>query len=475
MKKGPPCRCCLCPDNIAWRHNHEYSFTRAYRRYVYASASIAFGHEDFLHGPPFLALTRLGAGSRQTTTGRWSVQFLVYQAMLMAYDSSATLQDRFTHARQVLIEMFPSRRRPGRTYQGFIKALKQLPVAAVDRVNEHLQECHKRVAGKHWQLSGWIPFACDGSRVEVPRTQANEAAFGCAGRKKTGPQLALTVLYHMGTGLPWAWRTGPGTDAERGHLRSMLSTLPPGALLVADAGFTGYDLLRTLLKQGLSFLIRVGANVTLLKDLGLEVAVDGDTVWLWPQNKRDEQPLKLRLIRLKRDSGSPDEMCLLTNVFDRERLSDETAAALYKMRWGVEVFFRSFKQTLQQRKMRSRSPEAAMLELHWALVALLLLGLMSVEPLMAEGHDPLRLSVATALRVVRHSMQTPRAWRIRGDLRMLLGKKALKDGYRRRGSKKARDWPHKKRESPPGVPKIRKATNAESIKAKRIYETKRAA
>ena len=172
-----------------------------------------------------------------------------------------------------------------------------------------------------------------------------------AGRKKTGPQLALTVLYHMGTGLPWAWRTGPGTDAERAHLRSMLATLPSGSLLVADAGFTGYDLLRTLLEQ---------------------------------------------------------------------------------------------------------------------------MGLMSVEPLVAEGHDPLQLSVATALRVVRHSMRTPRPWRCRGDLRMLLGK-ALKDGYCRRGSKKARDWPHKKRESPPGVPKIRKATNAESTRAQRIYETKQAA
>jgi len=454
-------------------HN-EYSYTRAYRRYVYASASIAFGHEGFPHGPLFSTLTRLDAGLRQTAAVRWSVQFLVYQAVLMAYDSSATLQDRFTHARQALVEMFPSRRRPGRTYQGFIKALKQLPLALVDRLGEHLRKRHKHVAGRHWQLLGWIPFACDGSRVEVPRTQANEAAFGCAGRKKTGPQLALTALYHMGTGLPWAWRTGPGTDAERGHLRSMLATLPLGALLVADAGFTGYDLLRTLSEQGLSFLIRVGANVTLLKDLGLEVTVDGDTVWLWPQNKRDEQPLKLRLIRLKRGSGSPGEMCLLTNVFDRERLSDETAAGFYQMRWGVEVFFRSFKQTLQQRKMRSQAPEAAMLELHWALVALLLLGLMSVESLVAEGHDPLQLSVATALRVVRQSMRTPRTWRCRGDLRMLLAQ-ALKDGYRRRSSKKARDWPHKKRESPPGVPKIRKATRNERSSAQRIYETKRAA
>lgn len=157
----------------------------------------------------------------------------------------------------------------------------------------------------------------------------------------------------------------------------------------------------------------------------------------------------------------------MTNVFDQERLSDQTAAAFYRMRWGVEVFFRSFKQTLQQRKMRSAAPEPALLELHWALVALLLLGLMSVETLVTDGHNPLQLSVALALRVVRLSMRTPRTWRRRGDLRVLLAK-AVKDGYRRRGPKKARDWPHKKRESPPGVPKIRKATRNERSRAQRI-------
>ena len=114
-------------------HN-EYSHTRAYRRYVYASAGIAFSHEGFPHGPLFSTLTRLNAGLRQAAPVRWSVPFLVCQAVPMAYDSSATLQDRVTQVRQTLIEMFPSRRRPGRTYQGFIKALKQLPSTLVDRL-----------------------------------------------------------------------------------------------------------------------------------------------------------------------------------------------------------------------------------------------------------------------------------------------------------------------------------------------------
>ena len=135
----------------------------------------------------------------------------------------------------------------------------------------------------------------------------------------------------------------------------------------------------------------------------------------------------------------------------------------------VEVFYRSFKQTLGHRKLRSRSPELAKEELHWALTALLLLGLMGVDALASKGDAASCLSVATTLRTVRKSMRTNRRWRFRGDIRILLVN-AVKDKYKRRGSKKARDWPHKKKESPSGSPKIRPAKPNEIACAKRSYK-----
>lgn len=441
---------------------HEDSQARACWKYVNISASPAIGHENLPHGPLFCMLSEREDLPR---VRRWTTPFVIYQSMLMAFEASSTLKDRFANARQALIEMFPGRRRPGRTYQGFAKALRSLPASASAALGAHLRDCHRRVAGEFWQRFGWTVLACDGTRVEAPRTRANEAAFGCAGRNKTGPQLALTTLYHMNTGLPWTWRIGAGTEAERVQLWDMLDEVPAGALLVADAGFTGFDLMRRLTEQGLFFLIRVGANVTLLEQLGLEMETDGRTVWLWPTKQRDRPPLKLRLIHVRTAS---DDVYLVTNVFDHERLSDEQAAVLYRMRWGVELFYRDFKQTLGRRKLRSASPALARLELHMAMCGMLLLGLMSVQAMIAAGRDPLSLSVGMALRIVRQAMRTPRAWRHRGDLRMSLSA-AVKDGYRRHAAKKARDWPHKKTESPPGAPKIRIAAEHERITAQRIY------
>jgi len=100
---------------------------------------------------------------------------------------------------------------------------------------------------------------------------------------------------------------------------------------------------------------------------------------------------------------------------------------------------------------------------------MLLLGLMSVDALVSRGCDPLSLSVAGALRQVRFAMRTPGRWRHRGDLREVLAQ-AVKDPYKRRGPKKARDWPYKKKEAPPGAPKIRPAKLNEIACAKRSYK-----
>lgn len=433
-------------------------------RCAYISASITSGYEGFSHSPLF--------SSQKQRKRRWTLQNTIIQAILMAYEQSASLKDRFEYARGCLIEMFPSRARPGKTYQGLVKAIRKIPAQIREQLQLHLCRQHQQVAGSSWKLFGWIPFAADGSRVETPRTKANQQALGCAGKKKTGPQLLLTTLYHMGSGLPWRWCIGRGIDQERNHLRSMLKFLPKESLLVADAGFNGYELFKEILGHDLSFLIRVGANVTLLTDLGLDFDRKGKTVWLWPGNKRDQQPLRLRLIRLKvkaKRSRKQEDVYLLTNVFDTERMSDETAGILYKMRWGVEVFYRSFKQTLGHRKLHSRSPELAKEELHWALTALLLLGLMGVDALASKGDAASCLSVARTLRTVRESMRTNRRWRFRGDIRILLVN-AVKDKYKRRGSKKARDWAHKKKESPAGSPKIRPATPNEIACATRSYK-----
>jgi hypothetical protein len=165
---------------------------------------------------------------------------------------------------------------------------------------------------------------------------------------------------------------------------------------------------------------------------------------------------------------------LVTTVLDEKLYPAKELATLYGQRWRIEVFYRSLKQTLQKQRMLSRTPEAAKCELAWALFGLWLLGLMTVDPILARGGDPLGWSAAKARKRVRRSMRRAltRRHRDRDMVRDLAW--ATQVGYARRGSKKARDWPHKKKQKPPGEPKIQSA-NAEQLRAAKRIKAKQAA
>ena len=105
----------------------------------------------------------------------------------------------------------------------------------------------------HWLSDGWLVFGVDGSKFNCPRTVANEQAFGVSGKNNSGPQQLLTCLFHAATGMLWGWtRDGVNGAGERNQFRRLLPLLPPEALLLADAGFCGYGLLKALKRSGQS-------------------------------------------------------------------------------------------------------------------------------------------------------------------------------------------------------------------------------
>jgi len=396
---------------------------------------------------------------------RWTDRLLVVLALVMAWQTASSLKDAFESGWEVVTRMYPTRRRGGHTYEGFIKTLASRSGRLLPLVAGALRQAVARVAGRDWTIGGWVVMGVDGSRINCPRTAANEAAFGCAGKHRTTPQQFVTAVLHVGTGLLWDWRRGGGKEAERNHLREMLAGLPPGALLLADAGFTGYELLKDLMAGGRSFIIRAGGNVRLLKKLGFAVREGEGVVCLWPQDHRREAPLVLRLAVVH---DGRKAVYLLTNVLEEDRLTDAEIGAMYRRRWGLEVFYRSLKRTLEKHTLRSQSPVKAAVELDWSLAGLWLLGLMTVERRVRRGGGAKDWSVAEALRVVRRVMSG------RGGRQAARGLhglgQAAKDAYVRRHPKAARNWPNKKTESPPKPPVIRTATAAERLKAKRFRD-----
>ena len=185
-----------------------------------------------------------------------------------------------------------------------------------------------------------------------------------------------------------------------------------------------------------------------------------------------QPPLVLRLITLI--DGRNRRIDLLTNVLDEKVLPDATALTLYQRRWGVEVIYRSLKQTMGKRKLRCDAPANAVVELQWSVMGLWLLGLMSVSRIVERGERPGNWSVAASLRVVRRVMDgmLRRGLRLAQSLSEALGE-AVKDDYLRTGSKQSRHWPDKKKESPPGPPRARMADESQIQLAAELKEKRR--
>ena len=404
----------------------------------------------------------------------WTPWQLVAATLLWAWADETTLGERFATARSIVQKHWPGQGELASSYQAWMKMLLRWSATLLPLVCRRLQG-RMRSRFAQGRIAGWNVFGVDGSRFGLPRTASNQHGYCPASwrgrrrrrrhtssrrgrrgqarqRKAATPQLWSTTLWHAGLGLPWDWRTGPADSSERAHWRAMLPGLPPGCLLTADAGFVGYEHWQAVCAGGQHFVIRVGRNVRLLKELGYARA-RRDLVYLWPDAVAAQQqpPLVLRLVVLH---NGRHPIYLVSDLLDRHVLSDAAVAEIYRRRWGVEVYYRSFKQTFGRRQLRSHKASHAQLEFDWSTVGLWAACLYAQH---AGQLPPQRLSVAGVLRAFRQVLHHSRPLTHGNvDLCRRLAE-ALLDPYRRR-DKASRKYPCKKREKPPGSPRLLTAT-----------------
>jgi hypothetical protein len=399
----------------------------------------------------------------------WTPKSLILLSICLGWSSRRQLTLRFAEARETVAALYPQEGPLPVSYQGFFK---QLGCANVALLRSAVAQLRKRAPAhlrSQWSRHNWVPFAVDGSRIEAPRTAANEEAMGCAGRSGTGPQMWVTLITHLPSGLPWNWRQGPGTSSERHHLLEMIADLPKNALAVGDAGFVSYEGMSAMDQTGRRFLIRCGGNITLRVDgqpvrKKLQPNRHGTRVYLWPDQayRKKLPPLVLRLIVLKRKH---QRVYLLTNVRAATELPKWMASEFYQARWGIEVTYRSLKQTMDRRRLLSKSPANAQMELAANLLALFVLVLHGI---MALGIRCVRMSLARILPTVQRAMEAVR-WHDDWYAFSNLLRNAVKDEYHRRlSSKQARHWPHKKKDKPPSPPKLRTLRSAERQRMREI-------
>jgi len=391
---------------------------------------------------------------------------LLYILLLTTYCCGDSLPEKFEAARGFYVVCCPKRKRPGVSFAGFEKAVAKLPMPVLRALAAAIRGRMEAIFADRWKVGSFIPFGCDGTRQACPRTEELERRLGTFGKEGSSPMIWNTSIVQLTLGFPYCWRLGKGGKAsERSHLLFMLRWLPAAALIVADAGYVGYEVVATMILRNVSFLIRMSSMATFYSETNepLDEFREG-IVYYWPKTQENEgkPPLRGRLMRIHSSRHKMD-VWLFTNVEDPKQLSWEMAATCYRWRWENEGFFRTYKRTLKKVVLMSRTIRLVHREAEASMIATQLLlcqGALAM-PAPAKGGLPVMCSPRGILLEARRDISArkeptePFSERIR---------RAQRDRRDRRSAKQKREWPRRKAHTPPHPPILLSLTEAQKIK-----------
>jgi len=422
--------------------------------------------------------------TRRQRSPRWATQPLVLVLLLMTWSSGDSEAERFEIAKAYCQTAWLAKRRGcGKTVEGFQTALKRLPMVVLRTVAAAILPVLVRRLGALWLFKGFVPIGCDGSRVTCPRATELEKGLGVAGKGKSAPSLWVTALVHLRWGLPLAWRFGKSDASERFHLLQLLKVLPRHALVVADAGYVGFQLARRMVQADVKFLLRMCSNATLYQDGGVRLqAYREGVVYYWPSQedvKAGQLPVRLRLIRI-RAKRRKNDVWLLTNVMESSRLPLALAGQFYRWRWQNEGCFRTYKHTLKKVKLVSRTVRLVHREAEGSWLALQLLLAQGVLAQKHRAEERIARRLATTqpeadlptqqeaglysprliIIAVRREM-SGRHQRCDPSYEERLRQARGEERPGRTSAKASRDWPRRKPHKPPKPPKLLTLTDTQ--------------
>jgi hypothetical protein len=261
----------------------------------------------------------------------------------------------------------------------------------------------------------------DGTTLDAQDEEANWDRFGgpstraADGKRLRGafPQVRLLALAECGTRALIAAVHGTFGTGEKTLAKDLIGALGEGMLCLADRNFACWELWHAAAATGAELLWRIGASFTLPVE---EVLPDGTYLSRLkaPRKLRREgaQDITVRVIeyRLEDENGEVTEtFTLITTLLDPRAAPARELAELYQARWEIETALGSLKTQMKGAGivLRSKTPDGVIQEI-WALLC----AYQAVRDLTAAAaaiasKDPLRISFANALDVVRGPVGQP--------------------------------------------------------------------
>jgi hypothetical protein len=210
-------------------------------------------------------------------------------------------------------------------------------------------------------------FSLDATLIELCAGLFDWAKF----RQTKGAVKLHLLLDHEGY-LPVFAHVTEGKVHEINIARKML--FPKGSIVVIDRGYVDYALFAIWTEEGVYFVTRQkeNADFKIIEDRGIPQKgniLSDQVIELEGYYSKLSYPYQLRRIEVW-DDRNKEVIVLLTNHFS---FGATTIASIYRDRWQIEIFFKTIKQNLRIKTFVGTSPNALMIQIWTALIAILVL------------------------------------------------------------------------------------------------------
>ena len=151
-------------------------------------------------------------------------------------------------------------------------------------------------------------------------------------------------------------------------------SFPKGSIVAMDRGYTDYALFGRWTCEGVFFVTREKSNAQYKVIKRLPVPENRNIrkdqiITFKGYYSQKNYPYPLRRIEVW-DEQKKETIVLLTNHLS---FGPTTLATIYKDRWQIEIFFKTIKQNLKIKTFVGTSPNALMVQIWTALIAVLIL------------------------------------------------------------------------------------------------------
>jgi hypothetical protein len=245
--------------------------------------------------------------------------------------------------------------------------------------------------------------AIDGTKFNVPDTEANVEAFGRPSNQYGDgpyPQIQAVALMECGSRCVLDVALGTHAQAEIHSLPSLLPRLEANMLVLADSAFfSAWFWEQVQDTVGAEVLCSLGSTVGLKVERRLS---DGSYLTTVTPNHRKiyrgTRPVTIRVIEyIVQDTrlGEPGRCYrLATTLLDEHEYPASELIELYRERWEVETLFREIKTYLRERLkvLRSRTPEGVRQEVYALFLVQYTAGYLKLQAADQRQVDPDRIS-----------------------------------------------------------------------------------